>query len=343
MIKFSHTFKGEDQVIKRLIKDIKKAAFEGVDDAAKSSLSDLKSALRSELRTIKTRSQGEIGRKTEPNHDKPELPKYSTDLIKDIFGKDYQNFETMKRISARDVFPTIFGSGFYMTLNGRFEITLPLEAGLSSQDYKNKVLESFKNSIIIDPDTGKSFQLDKEFTDGMKLKCSSKRRNDDERLDDAASRGQDTIVVTAYKQNFQEAIKRALPIDPVIDSIMEGNYERAKSILQKYNHSQYIKESINKVEQLKNNDTSQISPDTVALNNMLKLIKNARIKKIAKGESKIDYVLVSNFQEQGTQFEDMFEQMKSQVSMWLIRTQDELVQAMIKRITEAVQKYGRAR
>lgn len=339
-ITFKHNIKEEADLLKQLQVDIKKAALSGIDKAATQSLTDLKNQLRSEIKAVEFKSQGSIGKQTAPA-EKPEMPKYKSDIIEHLTGKKYTDFELTSK-PTKDTYPCRYGSGFYTTVNGRFEVKVPMQHGLSANDYKRMVKDSFRDAIFVDPDTGEAYQLDPNFVDGMKLKCSHKERSDDERLDAAINNGQTEITVTAYKDNFKRAVDKAIPLGPIVDLLVEADYGQAQEVLRRYSDLEVAQKAIQKVEEMKTGEMGQDAPpDAVALNNAAKLINNIRIKKIVKKDRLAEYVLVSSYQADGEKFENLYDQLTSQISFWLIGVQDKLVQEIIRAITELIEsKYG---
>jgi hypothetical protein len=336
--KIKHNIKEFRKEFDRFTEKLNETVMNGLDKPAKESIKSLKTNLRGKLRNVEDRTT-EQGKRINPNPDKPDLPRYKKDLIKHVFNKDYSQLEMVRR-PDKNTFPTNFGSGVYLTLNGRFEVDVPMQHGLTANDYKQKVKDSLKEAIIVDPQTGQAYQVDPDFVDGMKLKCSNKDRSDDERLDDLINNGATNITVTAYKDNFQRALGKAIRVDPIVDAIMDGEDSKAQDMLKRHTTSPKAREAIERIEDLKNGETEDVKPDVVALNNSIKLINNLRIKKNTKASS-VTYSLVSSYQNNGEQFEALENELSSQLGLWLVGVQEDLVHELVQQITKIIEDFGR--
>jgi hypothetical protein len=339
-VKMKHNFFSEAELIKTLKKDVKEAAFSGVDKAAMASLLELRSSLLEQVKQMQDRSS-QTGKQVNPNNKKPDMPKYRVDIISHLFGKDYADLEIFKS-STRNNFPTQFGKGFYIINEGRFETAMSIQAGWKPEDYKRQFKNSLENSLFVDPSSGQILLMDLSAFDGVKFKCEYKGRDEDQRLNNAVKNGETHIIVSAYKANFERAMTKAVPIGTVADMILEGKFSQAKDVLSKLSHIPTAKSALEKIDDIKNGTLTDASEDFVALTNTIKLIKNIRIEKKVRNNT-IDYLLVSTFNEQGASFEALFQQLQSQISLWLINTQEKLVQEIIKSITAAIEKYGSAK
>jgi len=142
---------------------------------------------------------------------------------------------------------------------------------------------------------------------------------------------------TVLTEGIERVKRDFINITDVVDKIKSGEYEEAKSVLNKISKGSSVEVS-NKIDDLK--QSTNLSPSTAAYNNVVKLIKNLRIEK-SKNSQGVTYTLVSTFDETIEDYADFQEKIKAESQFWQISNETKWINSVVQAIIGLIKKHTR--
>lgn len=322
----------------------------GADKALDKALDELKSLLSKLLNNdTKTFTSSDL-KDTEASTYSPavNMPKSKSDIIKHLFGEDVKNSDFYKKNTKGNTFNDT--SNVFVITNNRIKAwqSIGESSTLDGEDsrFKNRLI----NGIIIDSKTGKIYKPNPNDVKGTKLECStdtgntlnSNKKFDAYKQSSKMSREKDgnpaqrLAVWTMRQEDVGYMLKNAVSIDTIVDSILEGDYDTAKHLLNSINQGKELENSLKKIEDIKNN--KNLSPDMTSFLAANKLIKNLKIeKKLLKNYTK--YTLFSNYDSKVDENIKFMESFRQQVSLWLVSGEQIWFKSMVDQVIKGLEQY----
>ena len=142
---------------------------------------------------------------------------------------------------------------------------------------------------------------------------------------------------------LQEGLDRVkrdfINLTDVIDKVKDGEHEEAQNVLSKVAQKTQAASTISeKVSDLK--DNKKLEPSVAAYNNIVKLLKNLKLLKSVKND-RVFYTLVSDYDENGADYEKFQERLTSEVKFWKLDNEQRWVETLVKSITGLASKLLR--
>ncbi len=322
----------------------------GVDKALDKAVDSLKNSLLKILNSDVKSFSSEDFRDTEAATYSPSMniPKSKADIIKHIFGEDLKNADAYKKTSKGNT--TNDNSNVFVIENNRIKAWQSIgdSSTLDSEDsrFKNRLV----NGIIIDSKTGKMYKPNPKDIKGTKLECSTdtgNTLNSNKKFDAYKQSGkmsrqkegspsQSLAVWTMRQEDVGNMMKGAVSIDAIVDSILEGDFDTAKSLLGKINADKTTQDSLKKIDDIKNN--KNLSPDIESFLAANKLIRNLKVeKKPLKNYTK--YTLFSNYDSKADENVKFMASLRQEITVWLVTNEDLWFKAIVDQVYQALEKY----
>jgi hypothetical protein len=328
-----------------LKKHIRLNAEESLDISLDRAVTELKDIARNILQD-KIRIQPE---KAKENSATPEIgiPKAKNDLIKYIFGQDIVNSDYLRRNSSPATKDD--NSNVFVVKNKRIKIWQSLTQSSVYAEEERRIKDRLINGIILD-NNGRVYKLSPNDIKGIKLECSrtegetlnSTKKFDAYKNSNKISRNkydspfQRVAVWTMRQEDVDFAMKHAISIDDIIDSILNNDYESAFKILNTNNFSNKFDKELEKIKNLKLD--KNLTPDIAALNDIIKLINNLKIeKKIQDNITK--YTLFSTYGDEAEKNEKFFEEFNKQLFLWKVGNEEYWIKAILDGIIIALKNF----
>lgn len=337
--------------LEKSFRTVKKGIFRtienSIDEVLKKAILELKTQLKTYVtQEIKIQSQIDS---VERLPDEINIPVAKADIVKEIFGYDIRdsNFirAQLKNKTNNDL------NNLFVVKNNRLKVWQGLNSSSTLQGELDRFKERIRSGIIMDYDSGKFYVPNPDTVADVKLDCSrdtgetldSQKKFDAYKNSDKISRrgngpDQRVAAITMKQDAVKELMGNAIPVDQVIDDIMDGKYADAMETLDKYNKTGAFTQAIERIEEF--GEGKAISPDSQAFNNLLQMVNSLKVKKI-KLKDGFDYVLtgeVPNLQI-GESTERYLSNLKEQISMWLVTVEPRIVSNVIKRIKNLIKQF----
>lgn len=345
-VNFEETLKDLEDLKKHIIRNAEFGADKALDVAVEQLKSNLLKIVNSEVKTF---TSAELENTQAAGYSPSvNIPKSKSDLIKYIFGQDLKDADAFKKTTKGNTLND--NTNVFVVDNNRIKAWQSIgdSSTLDSEDarFKNRLI----NGIIIDSKTGKMYKPNPKDVKGTKLECStdtgntlnSNKKFDAYKQSDKISRTkygdptQRLAVWTMRQEDVSNMMRSAISIDDVINKILEGDYDTAKSLLGKINTERSIEESLKKIDNIKSNNN--LTPDIESFLAANKLIKNLKVeKKALKKYTK--YTLFSNYDSKVEENVKFMESLRQEITVWLVTNEDLWFKAIVDQVYKGLEKY----
>jgi len=275
------------------------------------------------------------------------MPKAKSEIIKHIFGEDITKSQFFRNLNKDKTVDD--NSNIFVMKKGLVKVWQKVSDSSTFSSEYNKFRKRLRKGLIIDEKTGRTYKLNPNDVEGLKLECSrdTGQTVDSEKKFEAyknskkiSRRGrtpeQRVAVWTVKKEDLKKAVNKALAVDGIIDKIMEGDYDTAANFLRSMNKDGQFNESINKIEELK--DNKNLPESTESYTNLISLARNLSISK-RSSKNKIIYTLYSSYNPEAGESKRFFDRLRIEIGMWIVENEDKWFKAIFNEIKKALTEY----
>lgn len=361
LVEFTTNFDDFD-TFKEFQKDLRKEVIEtGLDSVLSKSLIELRTNLKFIINERVTSAPEQIDGTNvrsqtvnELNQSFVSIPKSEEELVKFLTkGKaDPSKYNKAKDYTTLSETGMVFG---HKNRGGDSSnrVTLRMEIGPDEtvESQFNKARAFFESAVFAFPQPGGKFGYfvnpGIDISQFVKIKCSTLTGFGDadpfEGMSPAQRFQRDThtkgYAEWTLKQDAVNAIRKSfLNITDVIDLLKDGDYDRAKQVIDRIDKNNKLgefKEQIDKLEARKD-----LPSTTQGYTNAIKLINNLRISKKISQEDVV-YNLISDYDDFSAQQEgvDFFAYVLRAIRSWVAEKEDEWFNTLVKDVERLIKKY----
>ncbi|HEY8367585.1 MAG TPA: hypothetical protein VIL57_10590 [Bacteroidia bacterium] len=345
-IKITTNFEQAIADFNRLRKTLKLAIGNAVDKA----LAETISSLKTELKTIVNETIKVTADVPEPERQdlrNTNVAKSKADIVKYLFGQDIMKSDYIQKTAKSNTYNP--HNNIFTVNNSRLKLYKPIGDSSSLQEVLDEARNRIKDGILIDERSGKMYKPNPADVKGIKLECSSDTgvtlnsehkfeayKNSDRITRRGLTPDQRAAIVTVKQEDVRHMINNSLNIDLLVDTVLNGDYDTAISILSRFNKNGDLAQPIKQVTNLKQN--TNLTPNVQALKNVNELIKNLKIQKIVTPDE-IRYVLFSTYKEETEQYTEFFEQLRTNIYLWIVTNENYWFDAIYKAVVQALSTY----
>lgn len=350
-VKFLVKDKGLLEDLKKFSKELKVEMTNALDPVLSKAVDELKSNLTVMLNSgINLSSTLPDGTKKIPVG--LNVPKTKADLVKFIFGEDITKADYFQRSLGNKTVND--NSKVFVYDRGRIKNWQTVTDSSTYASQESNFRERLVGGILIDAATGAMYKVHPDDVKGIKLECSKDTGEtiNSEKKFEAYKNGGNierrkfdapftrTAVWTIKQGDAAQLLKGGLPLNGLLDQMLEGNFTAAQQIFTNNNKGGVFSQALERIEDLKKG--TNLSEDLQVRQRVMSLIKNLKIRKTIS-DYQTKYVLYSNYDTSIEESEDkFFELMKREIFLWKIGNEDALIKALMKAANKVISKYTKS-
>jgi len=348
-IKLTENFALTEKVIRQVRKTIKEEVIDKAgDQALQEAMMNLKTLMVAAIKGIPANSKNI---RAEVKESAKVLNKDVSDLVllKHIFNEDIVSSSYLRAKAKQPVVED--GSKISVISNGFIKVRQTLHQGDSFDTHLAKFRDRLREGIVVDADTGDMFILTTNprtqgNMSGVKIFCSTQTgktldseaafdryKNSPNKNVSGATPGQKAVTMTVKKRDLAYHMKKSLPVSAIFDLIKDGKYDEAKTLLASHNTSGRFSESLDKIQDLKEN--TNLGPEATEVNEAIQFATSIKLKK-SISKIKVRYSSFGSNKLTQAAEEKYSQTLLNTFNMWKITTQGKLIQTYNKAIQKVL-------
>lgn len=344
-IDIKEDFEKEVKAIKTLKKDIKEATEKAADVSARRGVTNLKAKLNTYVTSELRMSAQLTQQQALPSN--VDIPLARAEIVKQLFGYDLRDSNFIRSQLGDKTVNDL--NNIFVVKDKRLKVWQGIGDSSTLSGELNRFRGRIRDGVIMDYGSGKFYLPNPTDIEDLKLECSKDTgitldsekkfeayKNSEHINRRGATPKQRVAVMTMLQDSVEDMMRSAIPIDYIIDNILAGDFEEAKEFLSRFNRTNAFDSILERIDEMKVG--KNLPESSEAFNNLLTMVRTLGIKKVKKKNS-IDYVLTSSVINSGEDFQQYYDKIKQQISMWLVDFSETVINNVVKYITKSLKKY----
>lgn len=349
-VKITSNFKEAAKSFDEMIEENRKAILDSVDKPIMGSVTEIRAKIKQIIETVNLRAGKESSITIPKEIEQMSMTKAT--VIKMVTGEDLRLSQVFQSSKDGMFYQKNDGSNVFPVMKGHVGMSQSITDGTSYEQYINTITERFSNGVYVDPKTGRSFILpedaEAELRDAIKIECSTEhidhpnskkafyRWKTSLNKNARKSPQQKYINARMFQDRLKKLLDKAVPLDEVIDTVLDGDLQQTKSILQQRGPSKY-QPLIENVEAMK--EEVNLKPDEQAVMNLVNLNKNLQVTK-KKVKDKVQYGLTTSYTAEGQAIDNVVMEIEQQLALALPDIGEAAFKALVQAIEQVIREYG---